>query len=105
MSRNACNALCRVESVELYHDTPIADKVGSPDVVWTGTNGIDTQQYDFLKRLGVPIMSYKSIFGDSDTASAFGTMAAACMLQQQHMGSALVVNIEGKNASIIRLAR
>ena len=53
----------------------------------------------------MPIMSYKSIFGDSDTASAFGTMAAACMLQQQHMGSALVVNIEGKNASIIRLAR
>ena len=36
---------------------------------------------------------------------AFGTMAAACMLQQQHMGSALVVNIEGKNASLIRLAR
>lgn len=105
VSRNACNALCRIESIELYHDTPIADKVGSPDVVWTGTNGIDTQQYDFLKRLGVPIMSYKSIFGDSDTASAFGTMAAACMLQHQHMGSALVVNIEGKNASLIRLAR
>lgn len=105
LSSNASDALCRIESVEIYRDTPIADKVGTPDVVWAGTNGIDTQQYDFLKRLGVPIMSYKRIFGDSDSASAFGTIAAACMLQQQHTGRALVVNIEGKNASLIRLER
>lgn len=105
VSSNASNALCRIESVELYYDIPLVDKLGTPDVVWTGTNGIDTQHYDFLQRLGVPVMSYKSIFGDSDSASAFGTMAAACMLQQQHMSSALVVNIEGKNASLIRLER
>ena len=104
LSSNPAGALCEVESVDLYYDTPLAGKIGAPQLLLTGSNGIDSQ-YRFLQATGLPTRSYKRLFGESYAASGLGTMAAACMLQAGHCGNALIVNIDGHSASLIRLKR
>ena len=96
------NTLCEIEAVgKVYGDVRFSDirqseigqsdnrksEIGNPDYIMVGTNGnpeTDKIYFENCAKLfpNVPLLQYKTIFGENYTAPAFGVYAAAICLQQ-----------------------
>ena len=84
----------------------LRNKAGGFDIVMTGENGRNGKAYDrVLDIAGVgETFRYKALFGESMSASALGTYAAAKLISRGHARNILLLNIHaGKTWSFILL--
>jgi hypothetical protein len=125
------DAICKIETVEKFY----GDLLGiqnlmlnaKPDFVMTGINGnevTDQIYYENCEKLfpNIPLLQYKTIFGECYTAPALGMYAAAICLQKGKIPAHLIVrnrrsdienpqkilcynHFEGKNHSFILLSQ
>jgi 3-oxoacyl-(acyl-carrier-protein) synthase len=128
------NTLCEIEAVgKVYGDVRFSDmrfsdirqseiknrtigqsdnrksEIGNPDYIMVGTNGnpeTDKIYFENCAKLfpNVPLLQYKTIFGENYTTPAFGVYAAAICLQQGVIPEHLRISISDNRMSDNRIS-